>query len=277
MVTPFDAQGGVDLRVARTLVSRLLDSGSDGVVVAGTTGEGSTLDDDEKCALFEVAVAEASGRGLVIAGTGSNDTAHSVALTERATVLEVDAVLAVTPYYNKPNRRGLIAHYEAIAGATDRPVILYNIPSRVVIDVSNELLAELAEIPNVAAVKQANPDNLAPVEGLEVLAGNDDLLATTLDMGGTGGILVASHIVGREMRQVIDEPDRRHEIQAGLANVLEAVSAPGVATNPIPIKAALNLMGWEVGGLRLPLVEASDDEVATIRDALDRQGLLSAV
>jgi 4-hydroxy-tetrahydrodipicolinate synthase len=157
------------------------------------------------------------------------------------------------------------------------PVVLYNIPSRVVIDVPNDLLAELAEIQGVVAVKQANPDNLALVDGLDILAGNDDMLADALDMGGTGGILVSSHLVGREMRRMIDEPDRRREIATEIAGVLEAVSAPGVATNPIPIKAALNMLGHDVGGLRLPMVEASEEEKAAIHGALERHGLLSRV
>jgi 4-hydroxy-tetrahydrodipicolinate synthase len=276
MATPFDANGDLAEDAAARLMHHLLEHGSDGLVLAGTTGEGATLSDEEMLRLWEIGVAEC-GDATVIASTGTNDTRHSVELTERATEIGVDAMLAVTPYYNKPNRRGLIEHYRAIAAATDRPVILYNIPSRVVVDVPNDLLRELAEIENVSAVKQANPDNLAPVEGLDLLAGNDDLLASVLEMGGTGGILVSSHLVGDEMRRMIDEPDRREEVQDRIAGVLEAVSAPGVATNPIPIKAALNMLGHDVGGLRLPMVEASEEEKAIIREALERHGLLTAV
>jgi len=271
MVTPFDADGGVDEAAFVRLLGYLLENGSDGVVVAGTTGEGPTLHDEERFRLFELAVKEA-GDAPVIAGTGSNDTAHSVRLTSRATELGVDGVLVVTPYYNKPNRGGLIAHFEAVAEATDKPVVLYNIPSRCVIDLPNDLLAELAGIPNVAAVKQANPDHVAAIAGLDLLAGNDDMLAEVLDLGGTGGITVASHLFGGEMRRMIDEPERRGEIDASLADAFEALA---ITANPIPVKAALNLLGIEVGGLRLPLVEATVDERKVIHSMLDRHGLLT--
>jgi 4-hydroxy-tetrahydrodipicolinate synthase len=178
----------------------------------------------------------------------------------------------VTPYYNKPNERGLRAHFEAIAGATELPVVLYNIPSRCVVDMSNDFLAELAQIPNVAAVKQARFTDVEPIPGLDLLAGNDDMLAHCLDAGGTGGILVASQVVGEEMRRMIDEPERRAEIHASLSDVFAAMS---VTTNPMPIKAALRMLGHDVGGFRLPLVEPSDDELATIRTALERHGLLA--
>jgi 4-hydroxy-tetrahydrodipicolinate synthase len=276
MVTPFDENGALAEEQAAALMRHLLEHGSDGLVLAGTTGEGATLSDEEKCRLWEIGV-EVCGDAAVIAGTGTNDTRHSVELTERASEIGVDAVLCVTPYYNKPNRSGLIGHYEAIAGSTDKQVILYNIPSRVVVDVPNDLLAELARSDNVSAVKQANPDNLAPIEGLDILAGNDDMLADVLDMGGAGGILVGSHLVGEEMRRMIDEPDRRREIAAEIQPLLEPLSAPGVTTNPIPIKTALRMVGHDVGGLRLPLGEPTEDETAAIRAALERHGLLSAV
>ena len=271
MVTPFDAQGRVDEDAFVRLLHHLLEHGSDGVVVAGSTGEGATLTDAEKYRLWDIAVSEAGG-APVIAGTGTCDTAHSVHLTEKATEIGVDAVLVVTPYYIKPNERGLRAHYEAVAAATDRDVILYNIPSRCVVDMSNEFMRSLAEIPNVTAVKQARYENLEPIEGLDLLAGNDDVLADVLDMGGPGGIQVASHIVGEEMRRMIDEPERRREIHESLRDVFEALT---VTTNPIPVKAALNLLGHEVGGLRLPLVEASEDEQAVIRGMLERHDLLA--
>jgi 4-hydroxy-tetrahydrodipicolinate synthase len=273
MVTPFDAQGRVDEDAFVRLLHHLLAHGSDGVVVAGSTGEGATLTDEEKYRLWHIAVTECKG-APVIAGTGTYDTAHSVHLTEKATEIGVDAVLVVTPYYVKPNERGLKAHYGAVAAATDLPVILYNIPQRCVVDMSNELMRELAEIPNVTAVKQARYENLEPIEGLDLLAGNDDVLADVLDMGGPGGIMVASHVVGEEMRRIIDEPERRREIHDSLAGVFRAMT---VTTNPIPVKAALNMLGHQVGGLRLPLVEASEQEQAEIRAALERHGLLSAV
>src|SRR5918911_4689893 len=206
MVTPFDADGRVDEEATVRVMRHLLDNGSDGLVVAGTTGEGATLTDDEKVRLWELAVSEVGDEAYIVAGTGSNDTAHSVHLTERATEVGVDAHLVVCPYYNKPSRRGLIAHYHAVAAATDRPVIVYNIPSRCVIDMDNELLRELGQVEHIEAVKQARYDDLAPIDGLDLLAGNDDTLAKVMDMGGTGGGLVPSPPIGTGMRPMIDEP-----------------------------------------------------------------------
>jgi 4-hydroxy-tetrahydrodipicolinate synthase len=274
MVTPFDAEGRVDEEAAVALMRHLLANGSDGLVIAGTTGEGATLDDEEKCRLFELAVAEA-GDALVIAGTGSNDTAHTVHLTERATEIGVDAHLVVTPYYNNPNPRGIMAHYRAVAAATDKPLIAYNIPSRCVVDVPNELLREMAaEIPNLQAVKQANNDNLAPIEGMDLLAGNDESLCRTMELGGTGGILVGAHLFGNEMKRIVEEPDARQEVHESLKDVYEALAA---TTNPMPIKSALRMAGHQVGGFRLPMVELSEDEESVVRAMLERHGLLSAV
>lgn len=272
MVTPFDAQLRVDEESTVRLANHLVTHGSDGLVVCGTTGEATTLTDDEHLRVIELVADELKGKTTVVAGVGSNDTRHAVHLTERATELGVDALLHVTPYYNRPNRRGIVRHFEECAKATDKPIVLYNIPARTGTDMPNDLLAELAQIDNVVAVKQANPDNLAPVDGLELYAGNDDMLADVLDMGGAGGILVASHIVGEQMRRMVDEPDRRREIDAQLQEVYAAM---GATTNPIPVKAALNLLGHRVGGLRLPLVEADEQETAVVRTALERLGLLT--
>ena len=273
-VTPFAEDGSVDEEGFVAVCAHLLDNGSDGFVVAGTTGEGTTLTDEEKLRLFELAVSEFGGRGTIVAGTGSNDTAHTVHLTEKATEIGCDAHLCVTPYYNKPNLRGLIGHYEAIGAATDKPIVLYNIPSRCVVDISNDELRRLAEIPNVSAVKQARFEDIQPIEGLDLLAGNDDTLAEVMDKGGEGGITVASHLVGPEMRRIIDEPENRAQIHDSLKPVFEAMS---VTTNPMPVKTAMGMLGHRVGGFRLPMVECSDDEKSVIRGALERQGLLSAV
>jgi 4-hydroxy-tetrahydrodipicolinate synthase len=273
MVTPFDREGALDEDASVRLMHYLLKNGSDGLVLAGSTGEGATLTDEEKARLWELGVAE-SGDATIIAGTGTYDTQHTVELTRRATAIGVDGMLVVTPYYNRPNRRGIKAHFETVAAATDRPIVAYNIPSRTATDMPNDLLAELAEIDNVVAVKQARYDDLAPIEGMDLLAGNDDILAEVMDLGGTGGILVASHLVGREMRRIVDEPERRREIEDGLRDLYRALT---VTTNPIPVKAALNLAGHDVGGLRLPLVEASDEEKAVIREALERHHLLATV
>ncbi len=274
MVTPFDERGAVAEERAVHLMHHLFDTGSDGIVLTGTTGEAPTLTDDEKAALWRLGVEECGDRGRIIAGTGSNDTRHTIELTERAAEAGVDAALVVAPYYNKPNRRGLVAHFRAVAAATDLPIILYNIPSRCAVDMPNDLLRELAEIENVVAVKQARYEDLEPIEGLELLAGNDDMLARVLDIGGTGGITVASHLVGREMRRMIDEPEQRQQIHESLRDLFAALF---VTTSPIPIKAALNMLGHEVGGLRLPLVEATAEERAVVRQALERHGLLATV
>ena len=274
MVTPFDANGAFDEDAAARLMHHLLEHGSDGLVLAGSTGESPTLSDDEKCRLWELAVSECPAGTPIVAGTGTYDTRHSAHLTERATEIGVSAMLVVAPYYNKPNRRGIKAHFETVAAATDRPIVVYNIPSRAVIDLPNDLLAELAQIPNVSAVKQARYEDMAPIDGLDLLAGNDEVLGKVMELGGSGGILVASQLVGREMRRVIDEPENRAEIEAGLRDIYDALT---VTTNPIPVKAALNMIGLAVGGLRLPLVEASEEEKAVIRRALERHKLLTAV
>jgi len=272
IITPFDTDLQVDEEAFVALMHHLRDHGSDGIVVCGTTGEAATLSDEEHLGLVELAVRERPEGLTVIAGTGSNDTRHAVHLTERATELGVDATLSVTPYYNRPNRRGILAHFAEIDRATDRPIILYNIPSRTGTDMPNDLLAELAQLEHVTAVKQANNDNLALVDGLELYAGNDDIFARTLDLGGAGGILVASHVVGDEMARMVAEPERRAEIDASLRDVYAAM---GVTTNPIPVKAAVEMIGLRAGGLRLPLVEATADEKAQIRAVLERHGLLS--
>lgn len=273
IVTPFDEKGQVDEEAFVDLLHHLAAHGSDGFVVCGTTGEASTLTDEEHLRVIEVAVQNRPPGTTIIAGAGSNDTRHAVHLTEKSTELGVDAILSVTPYYNKPNRRGIKRHYEEIARATDKPIILYNIPSRVVIDLPNDFLAELAQIENVDYVKQANNDNLAPIDGLGIYAGNDELLAATLDIGGCGGILVASHLVGEQMRRMVDEPEQRHAIDAELQDLYKVL---GITTNPIPIKAALAMLGHRVGGLRLPLVEADEQEKAAIRAVLERLGLLAS-
>ncbi len=274
MVTPFDAQGRVDEEAAVNLMHHLADHGSDGLVVCGTTGEATTLTDDEHVGMIELAVREMGDSLSIVAGAGSNDTRHAVHLTERCTEAGADAILSVTPYYNKPNRRGIVRHYEEVARATDKPVLLYNIPSRTAINMPPDLLAELAQIEHIDGVKQANDDELQSIDGLDVYAGNDGTLARALDLGEPGGVLVASHVVGDEMRRMVDEPEHRAEIDASLRDVYDTLF---LTANPICTKAALNMLGVRVGGLRLPLVEASEDEAAAVRAMLERQGLLEVV
>jgi 4-hydroxy-tetrahydrodipicolinate synthase len=279
MVTPFDERGDLDLAGARRLARHLVDNGSHGIVVAGTTGESPTLSDGEKLDLLGAVREEVGGEATVICGTGSNDTRHSVTLTRRAAEAGADAVLVVTPYYNKPNRAGLRAHFEAVAEAAgSTPVVLYNIPSRCVINLDPGFIAELAEIPNVVAVKQANNDELAPIEGLDVLAGNDNIFLRCLEIGGTGGILVSSHLVGPEMRELyeaatVGELERAREIDSSIQGIYEATT---VTSNPIPVKTALEMLGVIGGRMRLPLVDADEEQRAAVRAALERQGLLAA-
>ena len=271
IVTPFDAAGKVDEEGFVELLDHLAANGSDGFVVCGTTGEAATLSIEEHLGLIELAVSNRPEGTSIIAGAGSNDTRHAVLMTERSTELGADAILSVTPYYNRPNRRGIVAHYEEVVKATDRPIILYNIPSRTGTNLPNEFLAELAQLDQIEFVKQANPDDVAQVDGLGLYAGNDDMLAEVLDLGGLGGILVASHVVGPQMRQMVEQPELRAETDASLAEIYAAL---GVTTNPIPVKAALALFGLPSGPLRLPLVEASPEELAVVATALTNLGLL---
>jgi 4-hydroxy-tetrahydrodipicolinate synthase len=273
MVTPFDASWRVNEDAFVALIGHLAANGSDGFVVAGTTGEASTLSAEEQLGVIELAVAERPAGKTVIAGTGTNDTRQAVFLTERATELGVDAVLSVTPYYNRPSRLGLRRHFEAVAAATDKPTLLYNIPARTGTNMPPDLLAELAQIDGIEGVKQANAEELQPVDGLALYAGDDGSLARVLDMGGAGGILVSSHLVGPEMRRMVDEPEHRHEIDASLRDVYETLF---LTASPTCTKAALNMLGMNAGGLRLPLVEATDEEADVVRAMLERHGLVQA-
>ena len=283
MVTPFAADGSLNLDSARRLAHHLVDTGSDGIVVCGTTGEGPTVTDREKLDLFEAVVTEVGASATVIANTGTYDTHHSVALTRSALATGVDGFLVVTPYYSKPPRPGIVAHFQAIAEAADgRPVIVYNIPQRVVVNLEPDVLAELGEIPNVLAVKQATADldqarRVVEDTGLVLYAGNDDLVMPFLELGGAGGICVASHVAGRQYRHMIDLAQQgdvagARTIDESLRGLLAALA---VTTNPIPVKAALNLLGHDVGGLRLPLVQADAAQTQAVAQALEASGILA--
>jgi 4-hydroxy-tetrahydrodipicolinate synthase len=275
MVTPMKADGGVNEEAAVALGSHLLANGSDGLVVCGTTGESPTLSDDEMVSLAATMVDEFATGATIVAGAGSNDTRHAAHLAERMAATGAHALLSVTGYYNRPNRRGLIRHYEEVARAAGgTPVIVYNIPSRTTVNLAPDLLAELAQIEGIEAVKQSNTPDLGPIDGLTVFTGNDHDLARALDLGCAGGICVSSHIVGTEMRRMFDEPRRRAEIDASLRDVFDAMFC---TASPIPVKTALNLLGHDVGPLRLPLVDADEGELAIIRGALERHGLLTGV
>jgi 4-hydroxy-tetrahydrodipicolinate synthase len=282
MVTPFDDDGRVDIAKFRELASYLVENGSDGVVVAGTTGESPTLTDDERFDLYAAAVETVGDRATVIAGTGTYDTRHSVHLTERAHELGVDGFLVVTPYYNKPPPRGIVEHVKRIAAVTDKPIVYYNIPARVVNLVAVETLAELAEIPNVVAVKQAWDDledarRIVEETGLALYAGDDNVVLPFLEAGGTGGVCVHTHVVGPQVKEQVrrfkqGDVEAARRIDEELAPVYEILK---VTVGPIGIKCALNLLGHEVGGLRLPLVEATEEERERIRGCLERLGALA--
>jgi 4-hydroxy-tetrahydrodipicolinate synthase len=283
VVTPFAENGSINVDAFKRLCVHLVENGSDGVVVAGTTGEAPTLSDEERLGLFAAAIEAVGDRANVVAGTGTYSTAHSVHLTREAHKLGVDAFLVVTPYYNKPPVRGIVAHFEAVATVTDKPIVVYNIPQRVVINLEPDTLAELAEIPNVQYVKQATTDldqarRVVSESGLILLAGGDELLLPFLELGARGGILVYTHIVGPRVRELLTrfadgDSEGAREIEKELAPIIEALSV----ANPIPVKAALNMLGHDVGGHRLPLVEATEAEKTALRGTLERAGLLAGV
>jgi 4-hydroxy-tetrahydrodipicolinate synthase len=276
MATPFDENGGVDTAAGRRLAAHLLEHGSHGLVIGGTTGECPTLTDGETIELLQAVRAEVGEEALLVCGTGTNDTRHSRELTKMAAAAGADASLVVVPYYNKPNREGIRAHFEAVAAAVpELPMVMYNIPSRVIVNADVELLAELARIDNIVAVKQANDAELGPIEGLAVLAGNDNTLLRVLEFGGAGGITVASHVAGEQMRAMWDaaqtgELDRAREIDAELTPLYEGLS---VTANPIPVKAALEMLGLASGRVRLPLIPADAPQRLAVKTALEGLGL----
>ena len=279
-ITPFDADGAVDYERYRELCAYLVDNGSDGVVVNGTTGEAPTLSDEERLGLLRAALEAVGDRATVVAGTGTYSTAHSIHLTEQAHNAGAHGFLVVTPYYNKPPPRGIVEHFKAVAATSDRPVMVYNIPSRVVINIEPETIEQLAGIENVRAVKQAN-DDLEQARrivelGLDLYAGDDNIVYPFLELGGKGGVCVHTHVVGPQVKEMVrrfreGDTEGSRRIHEELAPAYELLA---VTTGPIQIKAALNLIGQDVGGLRLPLVEASDEERAQIRDCLERLGVL---
>jgi 4-hydroxy-tetrahydrodipicolinate synthase len=279
-VTPFDSDGTVDYDKYAELCAYLVDHGSDGILVTGTTGESPTLSDDERLELLRTAIDAVGDRATIMAGTGTYSTAHSVHLTERAHEAGADCFLVVTPYYNKPTPRGIVEHFKAIAAASDRPIVVYNIPARVVLNIEPETMAELAELPTVKAVKQAN-DDLGQARrivelGLDLYAGDDNLLLAFLELGGIGGVCVHTHVAGPQVKELIGR-FKAGDVEG--ARALDKELAPAyellkVTTNPIAIKGALNLLGHDLGGHRLPLVDASNDELAQVRQCLERLGAL---
>jgi 4-hydroxy-tetrahydrodipicolinate synthase len=267
VVTPFTADGSVNYEAFKRLCTHLVDSGSDGVVVAGTTGESPTLSDEERFGLFAAAVEAIGDRASVVAGTGTYSTAHSAHLTREAHGIGVDAFLVVTPYYSKPPPRGIVAHFEAIAAVTDKPIVVYNIPQRVVVNIEPDTLTT----PDIDQAKR-----IVNESGLTLYAGNDDLLLPFLEVGGKGGIFVFTHLVGPRVRELFTrfqtgDVTGAREVEAELQPVIDVLA---IDTNPIPVKAALAIAGHDVGIPRLPLVDATDEQKAELRAVLERAGVL---
>lgn len=273
MVTPFDEDGKISLGRTTDLLEHLIENGSDGVVVAGTTGESPTLAMEEKLILFEHVVKTAAGRLKVIVGTGGNNTRQSAKFSREAAKLGVDAVMAVAPYYNKPSQAGLYAHYKAIAESVDVPVVVYNIPGRSKVNISAGTMIRLSKIDNIVAVKEAsgNLDQMAAIisgtdDDFHLYSGDDGLTLPVLAIGGQGVISVSSHIIGPEMKSMItaflngDVRDAASAHRAMLPLMRELFAAP----NPAPIKTILNELGIPVGGVRLPMVELTDDERSSL-------------
>lgn len=283
MVTPFNKDLTMNLSQARKLASYLVQTGSDGLVVAGTTGESPTLSTDEKVELFKAIVEEVGGKATVIAGTGSYSTADSIALTQVAQKAGVDGVMLVAPYYNKPSQEGLFQHFKAIAESTDLPIILYNIPGRTSVNMLPETVTRLAEITNIVAIKEASgsldqvselkrslPDHFA------IYSGDDSLTLPVLALGGKGVISVASHLTGMRIKEMINAYTSGNTTLAKKIHLelLPVFKGMFITTSPAPVKAALNIKGWQVGGLRLPLVQVTAVEKESISSLLVSMKLL---
>jgi 4-hydroxy-tetrahydrodipicolinate synthase len=283
MVTPFDQHGEVDFNAARTLVNYLIENGTDGLVVAGTTGESPTLTTEEKIALFKFVVEVSAGRVPVIAGTGSNNTRASISLTKLAEEVGVDGIMLVTPYYNKPSQEGMFQHFKAIAETTSLPVMLYNIPGRSVVNMSVETVVRLSEISNIVAIKEAsgNLDAMAEMisqtpDDFTLYSGDDGLTLPVLAIGGAGVVSVASHIIGNEMQEMIYQFKKGRVQEAAVSHqrLLPIMKALFAAPNPTPVKAALNMQGVQVGGVRLPMVPLNDEEMSVLQKVLPAKTLV---
>jgi len=282
MVTPFDQNGEIDFNATKTLVEHLITNGTDGLVVAGTTGESPTLTTEEKIELFKCVVEAAAGRVHVIAGTGSNNTQASMSLTKLAEETGVDGIMLVAPYYNKPSQEGLYQHFKTIAESTSLPVMLYNIPGRSIVNISVETIVRLSEIPNVVSIKEAsgNLDAMAEIisktpSDFTLYSGDDGLTIPVLAIGGAGVISVASHIIGNDMQEMINA-FKNGDVQKAAAthrNLLPIMRALFIAPSPSPVKAALNLNGIQVGGVRLPMVPLSNKEQSALEKVLQASGI----
>lgn len=277
MVTPFDTEGNIDFDVTTVLIEDLLANGTEGLVVAGTTGESPTLLDEEKIALFKHVIEVVNKRVPVIAGTGNNNTAASITLTKEAEVLGADAIMLVTPYYNRPDQQGLYMHFSTIAEATTLPVMLYNIPGRSVVNMDAETTIRLSKIDNIVSVKEASGDldQVSRIieltsDDFSVYSGDDSTTLPIIAIGGNGVVSVASHVIGNEMSDIVRlYMDGQNKEAAALhRKVLPIIKGLFKTPSPAPVKAALKLKGIDVGHVRLPLVDLSTEERATLKDLL---------
>ncbi len=283
MITPFDSEGNVHYAEAERLAAHLADNGSDGIVVCGTTGESPTLSWDEEYQLFQVVQKAVAGKAKVIAGTGSNSTSEAIEATQKAAKLGVDASLQVVPYYNKPSQLGIYGHFEAIAKACDLPMMLYNIPGRTGQGLEPETVAKLAQVPGIVAIKESTGNidiasqirRLTPPE-FKIYAGDDSLTLPMLAVGGSGVVSVASHLVGNQIQQMIAAFESGQNQLATQLHIKMLPLFKGLffAPNPMPIKAALRLQGWEVGGLRLPMCELPAESLPQLQQLLQQQRLI---
>lgn len=283
MVTPFTEELAVDYEKAAVLAKKLCEGGSDGLVVSGTTGESPTLSDEEKLKLIEVVVDAVGGKATVIAGTGSNNTAHSVELTQAAQRLGIDGIMLVVPYYNKPSQEGLYQHFRTVAESTSLPVMLYNVPGRTSANLLPETVARLAEVPNIVAIKEASGSldqvtqlrRLVPREFL-IYSGDDSFTLPILSVGGYGVVSVASHLVGRRIKDMINAYTQGDTAVAARINaeLWPLFKALFVTTNPVPVKLALSWVGMDVGGVRLPLAAAGEKEAQHIKKVLQEMNLI---
>ncbi|MGG3889120.1 4-hydroxy-tetrahydrodipicolinate synthase [Metabacillus fastidiosus] len=278
MVTPFDKNGNIDFQKTTKLIDYLISNGSDSLVVAGTTGESATLTSEEKLALFKHTVKEVNGRVPVIAGTGSNNTKASIELTEKAEEVGVDAILLVSPYYNKPSQEGLYQHFKAIAESTKLPVMLYNIPGRTAVNMSVETIVRLSEISNITAVKEAsgNIDAMSEIiektrDEFELYSGDDGLTLPVMAIGGVGVVSVSSHVLGNEMQEMISLFESGDLASAAKKHrqLLPVMKQMFSAPNPTPVKTALQVKGLDVGPVRLPLVPLTEAERTNILDVMN--------
>ena len=281
IVTPMNPDGSINFKKYRELIDFQIENGTDAIVAVGTTGEAPTLEDNEHLEAIRVAIEQTNGRVPVIAGTGSNNTEHAIYMSRECRAMGADGLLLVTPYYNKTSQRGLIAHYSKIAASVDLPMILYNVPGRTGVNLKPETVAELYKIPQINAIKQANPNMsettvLASLCDIPIYSGNDDLIVPILALGGKGVISVLSNVVPRAVHDLCaawfeGKPEESLKLQL---DYLELANALFMDVNPIPVKEALNQMGWDVGDCRLPLYKMSDTAKATLRSVLERYSLV---